>query len=98
MIKEGDSKKNGLVSFEEFLEIMTRKMSHNDIDEMLQEAFAFYDRDGDGFIVKEELFQALQEFNTGVSEEEVEAMIKEADFDNENKISFDKFHRLITQK
>ena len=39
MIKEGDSKKNGLVSFEEFLEIMTRKMSHNDIDEMLQEAF-----------------------------------------------------------
>lgn len=96
MIKEADINKDGLLSFEEFLELMTRKMSHNDSDELVKEAFRSYDRDGDGYIDKGELLSFMRDVNDSVTEEEVDTMIKEADYDNDGKISFDEFYRIIT--
>lgn len=96
MIKEADINKDGLLSFEEFLELMTRKMSHNDADELVKEAFRSYDRDGDGYIDKGELLSFMRDVNDSVTEEEVDTMIKEADYDNDGKVSFEEFYRIIT--
>ncbi len=71
-------------------------MSHNDLDEQIKEAFKMYDADGDGYITMEELLAFMRSVNSNVTEEEVEAMIKEADFDNDSKISFEEFNRVIT--
>lgn len=96
MIKEADINKDGLLQFDEFLELMTRKMSHNDGDELVKQAFRSYDRDGDGHIDKGELLSFMRDVNDSVTEEEVDTMIKEADYDNDGKVSFEEFYRIIT--
>ncbi|XVE73045.1 hypothetical protein DITRI_Ditri11bG0086500 [Diplodiscus trichospermus] len=54
MISEVDAEGNGTIDFEDFLNIMARKMKENVTDE-LKEAFKVFDRDQDGFISANEV-------------------------------------------
>jgi calmodulin len=49
------TKGNGTIDFEEFLQMMAKKMKDTDGEEELREAFRVFDKDGNGFISAAEL-------------------------------------------
>lgn len=63
----------------EFLTMMARKMKDTDSEEEIREAFRVFDRDGNGFISAAELRHVMTSIGEKLTEEEINAMIKEAD-------------------
>ena len=50
---DGDG--NGLIDFQEFLQMMSRKAGEGDEEEEIKEAFKVFDQDGNGLIDRNEL-------------------------------------------
>jgi calmodulin len=69
--------------------MMVRKMSHNDNEDELKEAFRVFDKDGDGFISYPELKIVLKILGEKLTDEEINSMVKEADLNNDGRISYD---------
>ncbi|XP_039032560.1 calmodulin-2/4-like [Hibiscus syriacus] len=92
MISEVDVQGKGTIDFDDFLNIMARKMKENVIDE-LQEAFKVFDRDQDGFISANELRQVMMNLGERLTMEEAEQMIREADLDGDGLVSYEEFAR-----
>ena len=53
--------------------------------------YRVFDVDGNGLIDREELRKVMASLNESLSEEELEAMIKEADTNGDGQISFEEF-------
>ena len=98
LIREVDLNGDGTIDFKEFLCLMVKKMDDSDIDQELQDAFKFFDGDKDGYITSLELRNAMNNLGDNLSPEEVEEMIKEADLDNDQKIDYDEFMKVIMSK
>jgi len=79
---------NGTIDFEEFLQMMAKKMRDTDNDDEIQEAFNVFDNDRDGFINGTELRQVMLSIGEKLTDEEIEEMIKEADTDEDGQISY----------
>ncbi|KAH9289653.1 hypothetical protein KI387_033770, partial [Taxus chinensis] len=85
MISEVDADGNGTIDFNEFLNLMARKMKETDTDEELREAFKVFDKDQNGFISASELRHVMINLGEKLTDEEVEQMIKEADVDGDGQ-------------
>ena len=96
IIKEMDSDGNGVIDFAEFLTLMDRKTMFWDGDEDIKEAFRLFDKDGNGFISATELYKVMVSLGEEVTENEVEAMIKEADLDGDGQINYQEFVTIMT--
>ena len=60
-------------------------------EEELRRAFALFDIDGDGVITAEELRTVMHNLGSDLTSEEVELLIREADYDGDNTISLAEF-------
>ena len=84
MINELDGDGSGTIDFTEFSKMMVKKM--HDVDpheEQVSEAFRNFDRDGNGQITAEELKYVMNNIlGEGMSDEDIQAMIKDADIDH----------------
>ena len=98
LIREVDLNGDGTIDFKEFLCLMVKKMDDSDIDQELQDAFKFFDGDKDGYITSLELRNAMNNLGEEYTPEEAEEMIKEGDLDNDGKISFDEFMKIVLSK
>ena len=98
LIREVDLNGDGTIDFKEFLCLMVKKMYDSDIDQELQDAFKFFDGDKDGYITSLELRNAMNNLGDEYTPEEAEEMIKEGDLDNDGKISFDEFMKIVLSK
>ncbi|XP_062144651.1 calmodulin-2/4-like isoform X2 [Alnus glutinosa] len=94
MIGEVDADGNGTIDFEDFLNIMARKMKEN-VAEELKEAFKVFDRDQDGYISANELRHVMINLGERLTDEEAEQMIKEADLDGDGQVSYEEFARMM---
>nr|GMC89657.1 calmodulin-like protein 11 [Ipomoea batatas] len=61
MIREVDVNGDGSIDFQEFLNVMVRKIKES-VSEELKEAFKVFDRDQDGFISAKELRNVMMNF------------------------------------
>ena len=97
MIKNVDknSGDNG-IDFEEFIELMVKHGSN--IDEDIVHSFNVFDRDGDGLITEDELHITMNNLGEPMNEDEVKAMIAEADLDGDGKINLREFKILMDSK
>merc|ERR1711893_267755 len=86
MVNEVDIDGNGEIDFEEFLQMMAKKMKETDSEEEIIEAFRVFDKDGDGFLTGKELKQVMLNLGEKMTDEEIEEMIKEADDDQDGKV------------
>lgn len=98
MIREVDVDGNGTIDFEEFLQMMARKMKETDTEQEIREAFSIFDRDSNGYITASELKYVMSNLGEKLTDEEVEEMIKEADIDGDGMINYDEFVEMMTKK
>uniref|UniRef100_A0A6B2G2W3 Calmodulin-2 B (Trinotate prediction) n=1 Tax=Myxobolus squamalis TaxID=59785 RepID=A0A6B2G2W3_MYXSQ len=98
MINEVDLDKNGIIDFDEFLTMMSRKMTKGDSHEELLMAFQVFDKDGDGKITKDELKRVMTQLGENLCEEEIVEMMHEADTDGDGNVDFKEFCKMMNAK
>jgi len=79
---------NGEVSFDEFVNLMARKLATVDMEEEILEAFRVFDSDGNGSISREELRVAIATLGTPVNDQEVDELMAMADADADGHIDY----------
>ena len=90
MINEVDQDGNGSIEFEEFITLMAKKAkSGMEAEEELLLAFQVFDKDDSGTISSDELKQVMAALSPGLTEEDLEEMVKEVDQDGDGEVSFE---------
>ncbi|XP_003372739.1 EF hand domain containing protein [Trichinella spiralis] len=98
MVNEVDEDGNGTIEFDEFLQMMSRKMKDSDSEQELKEAFQVFDKDKDGFISAAELHYVMTNLGEKLTDEEVQEMIREADLDGDGLVNYHEFVKMMTAK
>ena len=79
MICDADQDNNGEIDFEEFLDLMAKKMEDTNHEEEFVESFKTFDRDGNGLISTCDMMNTLLKMGVPVGESEIKAMLASAD-------------------
>ncbi|XP_064622991.1 uncharacterized protein LOC135485151 isoform X2 [Lineus longissimus] len=96
MLNDIDEDESGTIEFNEFCSLMSRKLRPKEQEEEIQAAFKAFDKDNDGYITAQELKSYMTDLGQNLSMREVEAMITEADEDQDGRISYNEFCKLIS--
>lgn len=83
------------IDFPEFLSLMARKMKDTDCEEELVDAFRVFDRDGSGLINADELRHVMTNLGEKLTDEELAEMLGEADVDDDGKVDYEDFVKLM---
>ncbi|MGA0857823.1 MAG: EF-hand domain-containing protein, partial [Candidatus Nanopelagicales bacterium] len=67
-------------------------------EEEIIEAFKVFDKDGNGFISAAELRHVMTNLGEKLSDEAVDAMIRDADIDSDGQINFEAFVRTMMSR
>ncbi|RWS02698.1 calmodulin-like protein 5 [Dinothrombium tinctorium] len=95
MMTKADKDGDGLIDFEEFVEMMIKyRNDSNEQEARLREVFNFFDIDKNGKISYIELKKAMKKLGQNVSDSEAKKMIRVADKDKDGHIDFDEFLEL----
>ena len=99
MMADIDRNGSGTIDFDEFIDMMTAKMSDKDTREDLQKVFELFlgDDDSDKIEIKH-LKRVVKELNETMSDDELNEMITRADTDRDGKVSFEEFYNIMTKK
>ena len=95
MIAMADADGSGSIDFAEFVTLMAHNMTDEKSADDLKDAFAVFDRSGDGNISPDELQRIMINVGEPVSLEDVNAVIKQADVDGDGEIDFEEFVGII---
>ncbi|XP_043268528.1 caltractin [Venturia canescens] len=95
LIADVDPDGLGKLSFEEFLNVMSVKMSEKDSKEEILKAFRLFDDDDTGKISFKNLKRVARELGENLTDEELQEMIDEADRDGDGEISQEEFLRIM---
>nr|XP_012421844.1 PREDICTED: calmodulin-like protein 5 [Odobenus rosmarus divergens] len=93
-----DTDSDGVISFQEFLAEVFKSMKSWGSEQDMQEVFRAFDLDGNGRISVDELKQAMAKLGQTLSQEELDAMIQEADVDKDGQVDYQEFLRILSQK
>jgi len=97
MISMVDGDGTGDLSFEEFVTLMAHNMADDSAAKLaLQEAFAVWDRTGDGYLGTDELKRIMINCGEQVTLDDVEGMVRRADVDGDGMLNYEEFSNVIT--
>ena len=88
---------DGNIDFNEFLSMMSRKTSQS-LEEEMESAFKVSDKNSNGFIERDELKQMMIKLGENLSEDDIDAMIKEADTDKDGRVNCKEFLAIMKAK
>jgi len=91
MIKEVDIDLSGTINLDEFKALMVSRQG--DRQSRLKLAFSVFDQDGSGQITVNELHNVMSQF--GLTDKELDEIIKEVDHDGDASIDFEEFCKLV---
>jgi len=87
-----DTNDDGTLSFQEFVVLWSMRLAVQDTEAdekaLYQRAFAFFDRDDDGFIERDEFRRVISEIGEPLSEEEVTTFMQAVDINEDGAIEF----------
>ena len=89
MIGDIDKDGSGSIDFEEFLDMMTAKMSDKDSREDIMKVFNLFDDDQSGIRYN---WSVSQELGETMTDAELLEMIERADNDQDGEINFEEFY------
>ncbi|XP_006901350.1 PREDICTED: centrin-1 [Elephantulus edwardii] len=95
MIADVDKEGTGKISFNDFLAVMTQKMSEKDTKEEILKAFRLFDDDETGKISLKNLKRVASELGENLTDEELQEMIDEADRDGDGEVNEEEFLRIM---
>ncbi|MBZ3887161.1 Centrin-1 [Sciurus carolinensis] len=95
MISEVDREGTGKISFNDFLAVMTHKMSEKDTKEEILKAFRLFDDDETGKISFKNLKRVAAELGENLTDEELQEMIDEADRDGDGEVNEEEFLKIM---
>jgi len=98
MIADIDKDVDGTIDFEEFVGMMTAKMSDKDSREGIQKVFNLFDDDSTGKISLRNLKRVAKELGETMTDAELLEMIERADLDGDGEINPDEFYAIMTKK
>jgi centrin-1 len=98
MIGDIDKDGSGEIDFEEFLDMMTAKMSDKDSREDIMKVFNLFDDDQSGKISLRNLKRVAKELGETMTDAELLEMIERADNDQDGEINFEEFYSIMTKK
>jgi len=98
MINEMDVDGNGTVDFDEFIMMMSKKLSEPESEADIKEAFKVFDKDNNGFISASELRQVMINLGEKLTDEEINEMIREADNDDDGQVNYEEFVKMMMRK
>ncbi len=98
MMEKLSNSNTGKINVDEFLRIITAKYKETDaVDEVIA-AFRTFDKDGNGTIPANELKHIMITLGERLTDEEVDEMIKEADFNGDGFIKYEEFVKSMLSK
>ncbi|KAF0972996.1 hypothetical protein FDP41_008660 [Naegleria fowleri] len=86
---------SGKIDFNDFLQLMTAKMSEKDSHAEIMKAFRLFDEDDTGYITFANLKRVAKDLGENMTDEELREMIEEADRSNSGQISKEDFLRIM---
>eukprot|EP00486_Rosalina_sp_Unknown_P016457 CAMPEP_0201591624 /NCGR_PEP_ID=MMETSP0190_2-20130828/189744_1 /ASSEMBLY_ACC=CAM_ASM_000263 /TAXON_ID=37353 /ORGANISM="Rosalina sp." /LENGTH=270 /DNA_ID=CAMNT_0048050029 /DNA_START=121 /DNA_END=934 /DNA_ORIENTATION=+ len=95
--QEYDREELGGIKFDDFEEIMTRKILNRDPDEEIFKAFQLFDDDQTGKISIKNLKRVARELGESLQDDELQAMIDEFDKDEDGEINLEEFSNIMKQ-
>ena len=98
MIADLDKSANKQLDFEEFLDLMTARMSDKDTREDINKVFKLFDEDNSGSISIKNLRRVAKELGENLTDEELGEMIERADSNADGAVSADDFYNIMTKK
>ena len=98
LLQDIDKENAALVTFEDFLEMVTPKMLSRDSHEEIMKVFGLFDDDSTGVISLRNLKRVANELGENLTDEELQEMIDEADRDGDGAISQEEFYRVMRKR
>ncbi len=98
MISDLDDDGSGAIDFEEFLDMMTARMSDKDSREDIEKVFKLFDDDRSNYITIHNLRRVARELGETMDDTELDEMIRRADSDNDGQVTLDDFYNIMTKK
>ena len=77
------------MDFPEFLALMARKITADDTEDEMKEAFRVFDKEGNGFISAAEMRHIMMNLGEKLTEDEVDEMVHEGDIDGDGQINYE---------
>ncbi|XP_054800234.1 calcium-dependent protein kinase 20-like isoform X2 [Prosopis cineraria] len=88
LMQSADTDNSGTIDYGEFIAAMLHENKVQQEDR-LYTAFSYFDKDGSGYITRDELQQACQQF--GLQDVQLDDIIREVDQDNDGRIDYNEF-------
>lgn len=98
MISDLDADGSGAIDFDEFLDMMTARMSDKDTRDDINKVFRLFDDDKTGFITVKNLRRVAKELGETMTDEELMEMIERADSDGDGQVTPEDFYNIMTKK
>ncbi|KAL1455602.1 hypothetical protein WDU94_009686 [Cyamophila willieti] len=95
MISEISKDNSGLLTYKDFLHLVTQKMADKDSKEEILKAFRLFDEDNTGKISFANLRSVAVELGENIADEEIQEMINEADKDGDGEINEEEFLHIM---
>merc|ERR1711990_115956 len=95
MVDDMDKDSDGTIDFDEFIQLMSGKMSSKDAKEDMVKAFKLFDADGAGKISFKNLKAVAAELGEAMSDADLQGMMDEADTDGDGAINEEEFLKVM---
>ena len=82
----------------DFVDLCTKFINNDETEDDLIEAFKFWDTDNSGRVATEDIRRALTTLGDKLSEDEINALVKEADPDNIGAIDYEHYSKILFRK
>ena len=95
ILSEVDKSGEGIIRYDDFLDIMTQKMLERDPVEEMKKAFVLICEEGSNKITLKSLQKVAKELGENMTLEELQEMIEEADRDGDGEIGEEDFLKIM---